>query len=537
MKEKVSERQVAAIENGETVLGIEFGSTRIKAVLIDGEGGPLAAGSYAWESSLVDGIWTYSLDEVWEGLRECFGSLCSEVEERYGVVLQKLRGMGVSAMMHGYLVFDESGGQLVPFRTWRNNITGRAAAALTELFDYPIPQRWSIAHLAEAILRGEDHVARIADMTTLAGYVHWKLSGEKVLGIGEASGMFPIDLERRGYHPAMLEKFDQYVGEKGFEGSWKLRDLLPRVALAGEKAGALTAAGVSLLDRRGVLEAGVPLCPPEGDAGTGMVATQSVAPRSGNISAGTSVFAMLVLEQPLERVHEAIDLVMTPEGKLVAMVHANNCTADLNAWMELFGEVAAALGHEVSQAELFERLLPLALKGETDGGGLLSFGYVAGEHLTGFEEGRPLVVRLPEARWDLANFLRALLMSSLGALRLGMDILTKDEAVKIDAMCGHGGFFKTGGVGGRLMTAAIQTPVRVLDSAGEGGAWGIALLAAYAAGDNRNGTLTRFLEGFFAGSSPETFEPEPGEVEGFNRYFERYKAGLTIERAAVDSLV
>ncbi len=522
------------ISHGQAVLGIEMGSTRIKAVLIGSDSMPLASGGFGWENTLQDGIWTYPLDEVWAGLQASFAALQKEVRERYAVTLTRVKALGISGMMHGYLVFDAEENLLTPFRTWRNNITGPASAELVELFHHPIPQRWSIAHLYQAILNQEEHVARIAHLTTLAGYVHWQLTGRKVVGIGEASGIFPIDIQEQDFHSAMVEKFTAHVRNEEF--SWKLREILPEVLDAGESAGALTPAGAQLLDPAGDFEAGIPLCPPEGDAGTGMVATNSVAARTGNVSAGTSVFAMLVLEKELSQLHPEIDLVTTPDGKLVAMAHSNNCTSDFDAWMQVFGQAAEALGLEISTPALYDRLLEQALEGDPDCGGLLAYGYISGEHMTGFSEGRPLFARSSESRFTLANFVRAHLFTALCALRTGLNILMDEERVEVDEIRGHGGFFKTPAVGQRIMAAATRTPVSTLATAGEGGAWGIALLASFMARENQEATLPEFLKPIFAGSMGEPVQPDPSDVAGFARFFERYHQGLAIERAAVDCL-
>ena len=520
------------IQNGEVVLGIELGSTRIKAVLIDDACRPVAVGAHSWENSLVDGVWTYSLDEVWAGLQDCYADLQRQVQAQYGVALKRFRSIGISGMMHGYLVFDAEGRQLAPFRTWRNNITETASEALTELFQYPIPQRWSVAHLYQAMLNGESHVAEIAQVTTLAAYVHAELTGEKVVGIGEASGMFPIDIQAGDFDSGMLEKFDAEAAAKGYE--WKLADLLPEVRVAGRPGGSLTEAGARRLDPSGELVSGIQLCPPEGDAGTGMVATNSVSVRTGNVSAGTSVFAMLVLEKQLGQLRREIDLVTTPDGKLVAMAHSNNCTSDLNAWMEIFGDAARCLGAECDPADVYGRLLPLALEGEADCGGLLSYGYVSGEHVTGFSEGRPLFARASDSRFTLANFMRMHLFSALCALRTGLDILVEREGVEIDEIRGHGGFFKTAEVGQRIMAAATKTPVSVLETAGEGGAWGIALLASYML--HEEASLDEFLKPIFAESTHPPLQPDPSDVEGFNAFFARYHDALPVERAAVETL-
>lgn len=414
-------------------------------------------------------------------------------------------------------------------------MTGQAAKELTLLFQYNIPQRWSIAHLYQAILNGEEHVKEVAFITTLAGYVHWKMTGKKVLGVGDASGMFPIDVEKKDYNQRMIREFDTLIADRRYP--WKLEEILPKVLLAGEDAGILTEEGAKLLDPSGVLKPGVPVCPPEGDAGTGMTATNSVAVRTGNVSAGTSVFAMVVLEKELERVHEEIDMVTTPDGSLVGMVHCNNCTSDLNAWVSLFQEYSDALGISVDKNKLFSTLYTKALEGEADCGGLLAYNYFSGEPITGFEEGRPLFVRRPDSHFNLANFMRVHLYTSLGALKMGMDILLKEEHVKLDGILGHGGLFKTKGVGQRVMAAAIDVPVQVMETAGEGGAWGIALLASYLVHKKTEETLAQYLENtVFAGQEAEEVKPDPKDVEGFNQFIKRYKKGLAVEQAAVKNI-
>jgi sugar (pentulose or hexulose) kinase len=524
-----------AIESGKTVLGIEFGSTRIKAVLIGQDHRPIASGGYDWENRYENGIWTYNLEEVWTGLQESYQRLSSEVFGNYGTPLKTIGAIGFSGMMHGYMAFDKDGNLLVPFRTWRNTITGQASQELTDLFQFNIPQRWSIAHLYQAILNTEPHINDISYLTTLAGYVHWKLTGQKVLGIGEASGMFPIDSKTNDYDEGKIELFNERLKAKNIP--WKLQDILPKVLAAGDAAGVLTAEGTKLLDPTGQLPAGIPLCPPEGDAGTGMVATNSVAERTANVSAGTSVFAMIVLERALSKVYPEIDMVTTPAGKPVAMVHSNNCTSDLNAWVDLFREFTDVLGVEIGQSELFETLYQKALTGDADGGGLLAYNYVSGEHITHLEQGRPLFVRTPESRFSLANFMRVHLFSSLGALKLGLDILFEQEQVKIDQVLGHGGFFKTKEVGQKIMAAAMNVPVSVMETAGEGGAWGIALLAAYMLYKATNEPLETYLSNkVFAGEHSTTIAPDPADVAGFAAFMERYKKGLVIERTAVDAL-
>ncbi|MGC9522952.1 MAG: xylulokinase [Anaerolineae bacterium] len=523
------------IESGSTVLGVELGSTRIKAVLIGENHTLIASGSHEWENRYENGIWTYHLEDVWTGLQDAYRKLCNEVQAKYNTPLRTIGAIGFSAMMHGYLPLDEDGNLLTPFRTWRNTITGEAAEALTGLFQFNIPQRWSIAHLYQAILNNEAHVPQIDHLTTLAGYVHWKLTGRKVLGVGEASGMFPIDSTTNDYDARMVDLFNERLAAE--ELPWKIQEILPKVLVAGEDAGALTEEGARLLDPSGQLQAGIPLCPPEGDAGTGMVATNSVAERTGNVSAGTSVFAMIVLEKALSKVYPEIDMVTTPTGKPVAMVHSNNCTSDLNAWVDLFHEFSQTLGVEVDQSRLFEILYREALKGDADGGGLLSYNYVSGEHITHLEEGRPLFVRRPESRFTLANFMRVHLFSALGALKIGLDILLEEEQVKIDQVLGHGGFFKTPGVGQRIMAAAMNVPVSVMETAGEGGAWGIALLAAYLLHKEADEPLEAYLaDRVFADEVSTTISPDPQDVEGFMAFMERYKQGLVIERTAVDAL-
>jgi len=524
-----------AIESGKTVLGIELGSTRIKAVLIGENHTPIASGSYEWENRYENGVWTYSLEDVWTGLQESYRKLSSEILENYNTPLKTIGAIGFSAMMHGYMAFDKDGNLLVPFRTWRNTMTGEASEKLTYLFQFNIPQRWSIAHLYQAILYKEPHVKDISHLTTLAGYVHWKLTGQKVLGVGEASGMFPIDSKTNDYDERKIELFNERVKAENI--SWKLQNILPKVLVAGDAAGVLTDEGARLLDPTGQLQAGIPLCPPEGDAGTGMVATNSVAERTGNVSAGTSVFAMIVLEKALSKVYPEIDMVTTPTGKPVAMVHSNNCTSDLNAWVDLFQEFTHALGVEMNESQLYETLYKKALAGDADGGGLLAYNYVSGEHITHLEEGRPLFVRTPESRFTLSNFMRVHLFSALGALKIGLDILFEQEQVKIDRVLGHGGFFKTKEVGQKIMAAAMNVPVSVMETAGEGGAWGIALLASYMLHKSVNEPLEAYLSNkVFAGENGTTMAPDQGDVDGFTEFMERYKKGLVIERAAVDGL-
>ena len=525
-----------AILDNKTALGIEFGSTRIKAVLVDGNNAPIASGGHEWENRYENGVWTYSLEEIWSGIQDCYQQLVKDVEEKYGVELTSVGAMGISAMMHGYMPFDKEGNLLVPFRTWRNNITGKASRKLSELFQYNIPQRWSIAHLYQAILNGEPHVKDIDYIATLEAYVHWKLTGKKVLGIGDVAGMFPVDSITKDYNEKMVQQFDELVASYGFP--WKLRDILPKCLVAGQDAGCLTEEGAKLLDVTGKLKAGIPMCPPEGDAGTGMVATNSVAKRTGNVSAGTSVFASIVLENELSAPYSEIDMVATPSGHPVAMAHSNNCTSDLNAWVNIFREFTEAMGIEADMNKLFGTLYNKAMEGDVDCGGLLSYCYFSGEHMTGFTEGRPLFVRSPESKFNLANFMRTNLYTCLGAMRVGLDILFKKENVKVDRLLGHGGLFKTKGVGQQILADAVNAPVSVMETAGEGGAWGIAVLASYLLNKEGNETLEDFLDTkVFAGNQGSTLNPDPEGVEGFNMFMERYMKGLPIEQAAVDSKI
>ena len=523
------------IEAGKTSLGIEFGSTRIKAVLVGEDNAPIASGSHEWENRLDNGVWTYTLEDIWTGLQDCYRDLAVDVKKQYDVELTTVGALGFSAMMHGYMVFDKAGEQLVPFRTWRNTMTEQAAKELTELFRFNMPQRWSGAHLYQAILNKEEHVKDIDFITTLAGYVHWKLTGEKVLGVGDASGMFPIDSTTRNWNKEMLAKFDELVAPKGYP--WKVEDILPKVLVAGEKAGTLTEEGAKLLDPTGKLQAGIPVCPPEGDAGTGMAATNSVRVRTGNVSAGTSVFAMVVLEKALEKVHEEIDMVTTPAGDAVAMVHCNNCTSDLNAWVNIFKEFAEAFGVDVDMNKLFGTLYNKAMEGDVNGGNLLAYNYISGENITGMEEGRPLFVRTPNSKFNLANFMRVNLYTALGALKIGMDLLLKEEGVQVDKLLGHGGLFKTKGVGQQILADAMNTPISVMETAGEGGAWGIAVLASYMVQKAEGESLGDYLNNkVFAGQEGSELAPDPEGVKGFDEFIEIYKAGLPIQRAAIDSM-
>ena len=531
----MSETIKTTIETGKTALGIEFGSTRIKAVLIDESHAPIAMGTHDWENRLENNIWTYSLEDIWGGLQDCYRSLAEDVQKKYGVTLTKIGSLGFSGMMHGYMAFDKEGELLVPFRTWRNTMTEEACKRLVSTLHFNIPQRWSIAHLYQAVLNKEEHVGKVDFFTTLAGYIHWQLSGEKVLGIGEAAGMFPIDSNTMDFDASMLEQFDALVAE--FNYPWKIRDILPKVLVAGQQAGTLTAEGAKLLDPTGNLQAGVPMCPPEGDAGTGMVATNSVAVRTGNVSAGTSIFAMVVLEKAMKNVHEEIDMVTTPDGMPVAMVHCNNCTSDLNAWVNLFEEFAESFGMKLDKNNLYGTLYRKALEADTDCGGLLAYNYFSGEPISGLEEGRPLFVRTPDAKFTLANFMRTHLYSALATLKLGMDILLKEEKVAVDSLMGHGGLFKTPVVGQQMMAGAMNAPVTVMDTASEGGPWGMAVLAAYMQEKSQGETLAAYLEEkIFKGQTGTTITPKAEDVAGFDQFMKNYVAALEAEKAAVATL-
>ena len=522
------------IQNGRAILGIELGSTRIKAVLIDADNNPIAQGSHTWENQLVDGLWTYSVDAIWTGLQDCYADLRKNVKATYGTEIESLAAIGISAMMHGYMPFGGNDELLVPFRTWRNTNTGAAAAELSELFEYNIPLRWSISHIYQAILNDEPHVKDITFFTTLAGYIHWQLPGEQVLGIGDASGMLPIDLETKDYSQQMIDKFDALVAHKGYP--WKLRQILPKIQLAGECAGRLTEEGARRLDVSHHLHAGIPFCPPEGDAGTGMVATNAVKQRTGNVSAGTSSFSMIVLEKDLSRPYEMIDMVTTPDGSLVAMVHCNNCTSDINAWVSVFREYGEMIGAKVDVGEIYDKLFKKALEGDADCGGLIAYNYVSGEPVAGLADGRPLFVRSATDKFNLANFMRTNLYASVCVLKIGNDILFHDENVQVDRITAHGGLFKTPLVGQRILAAALGSPISVMQTAGEGGAWGIALLAGYMANNPDRLTLADYLEKVvFAGNTGTSITPDPADVEGFEKYIADYKRGLAIEKCAVDN--
>ena len=534
------------IESGKAILGIEFGSTRIKAVLIDQENKPIAQGSHEWENQLVDGLWTYSTEAIWYGVEDCYADLRRNVKREYDCEIEQLASIGISAMMHGYMAFGPNGKAtrwapvsesekiLAPFRTWRNTNTGKAASELSKLFNYNIPLRWSISHLYQAILNGEEHVKDITYLTTLAGYIHWRLTDKKVLGIGDASGMIPVDPNTKTYNAEMVRKFNELVAPYGFP--WKLEDILPECLVAGQDAGVLTEHGAQRLDVSGHLKGGCPLCPPEGDAGTGMTATNSVKVRTGNVSAGTSSFSMIVLEKDVTKPNEMIDIVTTPDGNLVAMVHCNNCTSDINAWVKLFKEYQELLGVKVDMNEVYAKLYNHALTGDVDCGGVISYNFISGEPVAGLTDGgRPLVMRSPNDRFNLANFMRANLYATIAVLKLGNDVLFKEENVKVDRITGHGGLFKTPGVGQKVLAAALNSPISVMETAGEGGAWGIALLAAYLVNNPDKLNLADYLEKVvFAGNTGIEIAPEPADVEGFNRYIETYKACIPVDQAAVE---
>lgn len=520
------------IEAGKAILGIEFGSTRIKAVLIDQDNKPIAQGAHEWENQFVNGLWTYSIDAIWNGLQDCYANLCADVKKQYDTQIETLAAIGISAMMHGYMAFNGQEEILVPFRTWRNTNTGKAAAELSQLFNYNIPLRWSISHIYQAILNGEEHVKDIKYLTTLAGYIHWQLTGNFVLGVGDASGMIPVDPQTKTYDAEMVQKFDALVAPYSFP--WKLIDILPQSLVAGESAGMLTEKGAKALDPSGVLKPGIPFCPPEGDAGTGMAATNAVKVGTGNVSAGTSSFSMIVVEKVLSQPYEELDMVTTPDGSLVAMVHCNNCTSDLNAWIGLFKEYQELMGFPIDMNEIYGRLYNNALTGDADCGGLISYNYISGEPITGLTEGRPLFVRSANDKFTLANFMRSHLYASIGVLKVGNDILFNKEKVQVSRITGHGGLFKTKGVGQRILAAAINSPISVMETAGEGGAWGIALLAGYLVNNPEKKNLADYLEDVvFAGNTGTEIAPTAEDVAGFNVWIENYKRGLAIEQAAV----
>ena len=518
----------------ESVIGLELGSTRIKAVLIDETHTPVAAGGYEWENRLENGIWTYSYENIRSGVQACFADLKRDVKEKYGIELTTVGAIGISGMMHGYLPLDKDGQPLTAFRTWRNTITGEASEKLTELFDFYIPQRWSIAHLYQAILNGEEHLPRLSALTTVAVYIHFLLTGEMVVGIGEASGMFPIDSETRDYDQAMIDAFDEALIPEAC--GWKLRDVLPKVRCAGECGGRLTKEGALFLDPTGTLEAGIPVAPPEGDAGTGMTATNSVKVNTGNVSAGTSAFAMIVVDKKL-RVHREINMVTTPAGAPVAMVHCSNCTSDINAWVNLFADFAQAFGMTVSKGDLYTKLFTVALEGDADCGGLLSYNYYSGEGVTAVNEGRPVFARMPDAKMTLANFMRCHLFSALATLKIGIDILTKEEQVEIRNLYGHGGYFKTPGVGQRMLSAAVGAPTSVMETAGEGGPYGMALLAAYMLRKQADEALEDYLsDKVFVNAKSSTIMADKADIDGFAAFLATYQRALPMEKAAIEAM-
>ena len=524
----------SVIQSGRAVLGLELGSTRIKCVLIGEDHAPIASGDHTWENRLENGVWTYHMDDVWAGIQDAYAALKADVESRYGVKLTHLAALGVSAMMHGYLPFDKDGKQLCEFRTWRNTMTAEAAEALTGLFDFNIPQRWSIAHLYQAILNGESHLPSLARLTTLAGHVHYMLTGRHVMGVGEASGMFPIDSQTGTYDARMVRLFDEAIASKGY--GWKLLDILPAVLNAGEDAGSLTAEGAKLLDPTDALEAGALVAPPEGDAGTGMTATNAVAVSTGNVSAGTSVFAMVVLEKPLSKVYPEIDMVTTPTGKPVAMVHCNNCTSDINAWAGMLKGFCEAAGKSVSMGEIYTALFTSALAGDKDCGGVVNLPLFSGEPVVGLNEGRPMMVRTPDAALTFANFSRSLVAGAMSSLKLGMDILAR-ENVKIDSLLGHGGYFKTPVAGQTILAASLNTPISVMETAGEGGPWGMALLAAYRANRQENQTLEAYLQDqVFAHAKSVSISPDAADAAGLEAYTQRFSACLDAQKAAIAKL-
>ena len=531
--------QVAAIAEkiraGKTSLGIEFGSTRIKAVLIDDTYRTIASGDYGWASHLEHGLWSYTVEEIWKGLQTAYAEMAGDVEAAYGEKLTRIGHIGFSAMMHGYLAFDEAGELLVPFRTWQNTNTHEAHEKLSELFQYNIPERWSIAHLYQCVLDNEEHVSKVAFFTTLAGYVHWKLTGRKVLGVGDASGMFPIDPTTRTWEAEFIRQFNE-LPEVAAQ-PWKLEDLLPEPLVAGTPAGELTEEGAKLLDPTGTLQPGITLAPPEGDAGTGMMATTSVRKRTGNVSAGTSIFATVVLEGKLKALHPEVDLVTTPAGDLAGMSHANNFTSDLNAWVGLFGQFAEALGHPVDAGTLYGTLFRAAIADDVDAncGGLLNYPFRSGEFLAGLPEGRPLFARKPEARMTLGNFMRAQLFGAFSPVKIGMDVMTKDEHVQVDSLVGHGGIFTTPKVAQKILAAAFDTPIKVMATAAEGGAWGMAVLGDYLWHADED--LADYLDNrVFADAESVTETPDEKDVEGFEDFFARFRAGLPIEHAAIAAI-
>ncbi len=516
-------------------LGIELGSSRIKAVLIDDKGSVIASGAHDWENSLIDGYWTYSLEKVWQGIQDAFAKVSNDYKDKTGETLTTVDAMGVSAMMHGYLPFDKNGEQLAAFRTWRNTNTVKAAEVLTEELQFNIPERWSIAHLYQCVIENDTHTKEIDYLTTLSGYVHWQLTGEKVLGIGDASGMFPIDSTTKDFDATLIAKSNNLLKVNGF--TQDIIAIFPKVLVAGEKAGVLTEKGAKLLDPTGVFQAGIQMCPPEGDAGTGMVATNSVAQRTGNVSAGTSIFAMIVLEKALKKLHREIDMVTTPCASPVAMVHCNTCTSELDAWLKMFYEITSLTNASITKGQLYDIFYQEALKGESDCDGVISYNYFAGEPITKVEKGVPLLLRRSDSKMSFANFARSQIYGTMATLKIGMDILFNEESVSLDTLLGHGGLFKTPEVGQKIMADALNIPIAVMSTAGEGGPWGIAVLASFMLNKDTNETLQSYLTSkIFAGSEGSTIHPNNDDVKGFERYIENYKKGIAVESIAGDAM-
>lgn len=521
------------ISSGDINLGVEFGSTRIKAVLTAVKGKVIAKSSYDWENQLIDGIFTYDLEEVWIGLKKCYKDIKEFVKQEYDIEITKLSSIGFSAMMHGYLVFDKQGHLLVPFRTWRNTITEQSADILSKQFNFNIPQRWSIAHLYQSILNKEHHVGNIDFLTTLAGYVHWKVTGERVIGIGDASGIFPIDETTLNYNKNMMGQFKELAEKEDFTVS--LENILPKVLLAGELGGRLTKEGAELIDPTGLLQEGSFVCPPEGDAGTGMVATNSITPKTGNVSAGTSIFSMIVLEKSLSKYYTEIDIVTTPVGHPVAMVHCNTCTSDIDAWVKIFHEFAKQIDNNINISDIYKLLYESALKGKFDCGGLVSVNYFSGEPVVNIKDGVPMFIRKADDEFNLSNFIRAHIYSSFATVKIGLDLLFNDEKIKIDKLLGHGGLFKIEKIVQQMMASSLNTPVEVTDTASEGGAWGMAILAEYMSYKEQNQSLEDYLnKEIFAETKSIVCYPNKEETEGFNKFLERYKNTLKIEKFAVD---
>lgn len=518
-----------------TSLGIELGSTRIKAILINEDLQTIAQGEYSWKSTLEKGLWTYKLEDVWLGVQAAYKELATEVEEEFGIPLTQIGSVGISAMMHGYLALNNDGKLLTSFRTWENTSTTKAAYKLSSKFEFNIPHRWSIAHLYQAILDEEDHVASIDFLTTLAGYTHWKLTGQKIVGVGDASGMFPINSAGDDYDQRMIDLFQEILEKNNL--SFSLRDIFPIVKKAGDYSGFLTEEGARLLDPSGRLKAGIPFCAPEGDAGTGMVATNSIKEYQGNISAGTSIFSMIVLKEKLSNYYKEIDIVNTPTGKPVAMVHCNNFTSDINEWVDLFKELTDSLESDVNKGDLFELLFKKAMEADQDTGNLYNCNYISGEPITGFDNGRPLFVRMPNSKFTLSNFMKSQIYSALATLKIGMDLLIKNEKVKVNKLLGHGGFFKTEKVGQQMMADALNIPITVMDTAGEGGAWGVSILASFILNKKSDQSLEDYLDNqVFKDNESLIADPKSEGVESFKQYLSGYLKVLEVERLAINVL-